>query len=152
MPKARILYVEDDGATRHAITSVLEKMFGYEVIQAVDDREGYEKFEQEAVHGKGLSMILADIHLRTHQGGLEFLDKIRENYPDSEKIPVLLLTAYAEELDLNRLTKDGSVKEVLEKPINNHFLGSRIEHYLTKQEKSEDNDRNEPYLATKTHI
>ncbi len=82
----KLLYVEDNQATRESISLILEEFFEY-IIIAVDGEEGLEKFKNNHV-----DLIITDINM-PHLNGLEMIEKIRERDKD---IAILIFSAYTE--------------------------------------------------------
>ncbi|MBC7385356.1 MAG: response regulator [Cryobacterium sp.] len=101
----RILVVEDDFSIRETIHMALESE-GYEVVTAVNGRDGLDKIETEG----GFSLVLLDLVMPI-MGGLEFLSHLREN-PKHAELPVLMVSATADEVSSQRA--DG----FLRKPID----------------------------------
>ena len=69
---SRVLVVEDLPEIRSKVKESLEKA-GFEVIEAVDGREGLERSKQE----QNLDIIITDYHM-PHMTGLEMLREIRK--------------------------------------------------------------------------
>jgi len=97
--KKRILIIEDEREISIILKLRLEAS-GYEVIQAFDGEDGYEK----AV-GQQPDLILLDLIL-PKKGGLQVLDDLKAD-PRHKKIPIILITGLAQELDE---VKDGALK------------------------------------------
>lgn len=81
----KILIAEDDAATRDIYSTILIKN-GFEVITAVNGKEGLEKaFENNP------DLILLDI-LMPIMDGFAMLKELRENEEYGKSVPVVLLT------------------------------------------------------------
>jgi DNA-binding response OmpR family regulator len=89
--KKRILIIEDEREISLILKMRLENA-GYDVRQAFDGEEGLEMVEAELP-----DLILLDIIL-PKRGGLQVLDEIKKNQA-SKKIPVILVTGLAQELE-----------------------------------------------------
>jgi diguanylate cyclase (GGDEF)-like protein len=88
MKKKKILVIEDDNLFREVLSELLS-LEGYEVIQAADGEEGWEKLKEIP------DVVLLD-RVMPKMDGIELLKKIREN-PYYSAIPVVLLTGMSEE-------------------------------------------------------
>jgi two-component system cell cycle sensor histidine kinase/response regulator CckA len=122
MPNVRILIVEDDLIVAQSIEIHL-KSLGYEVPAIVTTG-------QEAIHQAGEirpNLVLMDIKLPGEMDGVEAAAEIRSNYD----IPVIYLTAYADEKTLARAKITGPFGYIL-KPFGGKELHSTIEMALYK--------------------
>jgi len=88
MKKKKILVIEDDNLFREVLSELLS-LEGYEVIQAADGEEGWEKLKEIP------DVVLLD-RIMPKMDGIELLKKIRED-PYYSAIPVVLLTGISEE-------------------------------------------------------
>ncbi|WP_457574414.1 response regulator [Desulfolithobacter sp.] len=93
MSGERILIVEDDGIIALLLQEITTR-YGYEVVAMV--ATGKEAVEQ-AISSKP-DLILMDIHLADDVDGIEAATRIRA----SQDIPVVYLTAYADDTTLER--------------------------------------------------
>jgi CheY-like chemotaxis protein/anti-sigma regulatory factor (Ser/Thr protein kinase) len=82
-PGLRVLVVDDDGALRHAITSLLDQA-GYNTDQATDGAEALRKLEQQPV-----DLLLLDIGLP----GMSGLDVLAQTRTQSPPPRVVMMTA-----------------------------------------------------------
>jgi len=87
----RILIIEDEREISLILKLRLEAS-GYEVIQAFDGEEGYEKATTQ-----GPDLVLLDLIL-PKRGGLQVLDDLKSD-PKHKEMPVILITGLAQELD-----------------------------------------------------
>jgi DNA-binding response OmpR family regulator len=99
MMKKKVLIVEDEREISHILRLRLEAS-GYEVIQAFDGEEGYEKAVSQEP-----DIVLLDLIL-PKKGGLQVLEELKSD-PKRKKTPVILITGLAQELDEVR---DGAQK------------------------------------------
>ena len=88
MKKKKILVIEDDNLFREVLSELLS-LEGYEVIQAADGEEGWEKLKEIP------DVVLLD-RVMPKMDGIELLKKIRED-PYYSAIPVVVLTGMSEE-------------------------------------------------------
>jgi signal transduction histidine kinase/CheY-like chemotaxis protein len=103
-----ILLIEDNPITRKLVRFALEGA-GYQVIDAVDGREGLEKFTAESV-----TLVLLDLNL-PDADGFEVLTRLRAT-PRGKDIPILAFSGMLSAHDGARLTTVG-FDDVVTKPI-----------------------------------
>ncbi|MGB8698483.1 MAG: response regulator, partial [Thermosynechococcaceae cyanobacterium] len=102
-----ILVVDDSLTARQTLTLTLQK-YGYQVIQAIDGREGLDKLHQEP----NIRAVFCDVEM-PNMNGFEFLSASRKDYGVTD-LPILMLTS-----------RSGDKHRSIAK-----FLGAN--HYLTK--------------------
>jgi CheY-like chemotaxis protein len=121
-PARTVLYIEDN----HANVQLVESILGFRPgVRLVSAREGEEGLEQARRHRPDL--ILLDVHLPDMKGS-ELLAVIRAE-PELRDIPVIVVSADATALQIDRLRAAGAA-EYLTKPIDvDHFLRI-LDHYL----------------------
>ena len=124
MPNARIMIVEDESIVSKNIQSRLRKL-GYKVPTVVSSGEDAIK----SVAKVRPDLVLMDIVLKGKTDGIETATHIRENH----SIPVVYLTAYADENTIDRAKKTEPFGYVL-KPFEIKVLQSAIEIALYKHE------------------
>ncbi|MDD1724893.1 MAG: response regulator [Methanospirillum sp.] len=113
----QVLIVEDEAIVAESIASKLRR-YGYEVIDTIPTGE-------EAVEKAGKSrpdVILMDIHLAGKMDGIQAADRISGQY----HIPVIFLTAYADEQTIAR-AKEAGPFGYLVKPFRERDLYVTIE-------------------------
>jgi two-component system cell cycle response regulator DivK len=118
---ARILLVEDNEMNRDMLSRRLERK-GYEVVMAVDGREGV-----EMAKGGGYDLILMDMSL-PEIDGWEATRQLRAS-PGTERIPIIALTAHAMAGDREKALEAGC-DDYDTKPIELPRLLSKIEGLL----------------------
>ncbi len=89
--KKRVLIIEDEREISLILKMRLENA-GYEVLQAFDGEDGLESAKTEAPDLILLDLILPKI------GGLQILEELK-NDEKFKKIPIILVTGLAQELD-----------------------------------------------------
>ncbi len=89
--KKRILIIEDEKEISLILKLRLEAA-GYEVLQAFDGEDGYEKASTQDP-----DLILLDLIL-PRKGGLQILDDLKSD-PKYKHIPVIIITGLAQDLD-----------------------------------------------------
>lgn len=89
MRKKKILLIDDEPDLL-ATTKFLLENEGYKVYTASSGKEGIKKFEKIAP-----DLILLDI-VMPEMDGFETLHRLRNVYPESEHIPIIMLTVRTE--------------------------------------------------------
>ncbi|MDD2982073.1 MAG: response regulator [Crocinitomicaceae bacterium] len=135
MLKVNILVVEDESIVSKDIQNTLIKL-GYEVSGAASNGEkALSLIKSESPH-----IVLMDIMLKGDMNGIEVAKIIKEKYD----IPVIFLTAYADEATLNK-AKLAEPYGYLIKPFKEQDLQATIEMALYKFKKDQE-------LASPTNI
>jgi two-component system, cell cycle response regulator len=116
---ARVLLVEDDAWIRTFLLDVLSDA-GYTTVEAADGRTGLRLAERERP-----DLVLLDLAMPEFTGN-DVLVELRRN-PRTHDIPVLVLSAYGNFLDLR---ETGSVAGVLSKPLDMTTLLDAIKNAL----------------------
>lgn len=129
MPK-KILAVDDERHIVRLIQVNLERA-GYEVITAYDGREALKKIDEERP-----DMVVLDV-MMPYMDGLETLKLIRAN-PDTRDMPVIMLTAKAQDQDVFRGYSHG-VDIYLTKPFNPMELLTFVKRIFTEMESDDEN-------------
>jgi len=110
----KILIIEDDKFLRELISNKLAKR-GYELIQAVDGEQGFEKTKKEKPDVILLDLILPGID------GFEVLSKIRKE-KDIAETPVLILSNLGQKEDIEKALNLGAADYL----IKAHFTPEEI--------------------------
>jgi CheY-like chemotaxis protein len=97
---AKILVVEDEPENRLLIGMVLTTE-GYQVIPAVDGADALARMAQELP-----DLILLDL-MMPQMNGFEVLERLRAD-PATVSVPVIVLTALAQERDIERAVSSGA--------------------------------------------
>lgn len=122
MQEKSVLIVEDEGVVALSIQAVLTKM-GYRVVGiAVTGNEAIALAMQHKP-----DVILMDIHIKGNIDGIQTTEKLNE----ISDIPVIFLTAYADDETVQRAIKTSS-HSYLVKPYNPRELYSNIEFAIYK--------------------
>ena len=125
----KILIIEDDPHIAKLIRYNLEKA-GFECLQTADGQQAFEELERHKVH-----LIVLDIML-PGMDGFELCKEIRKK-PAWAAIPVLMLTARAEEID-RVLGLELGADDYMVKPFSPRELVLRIKAILRRGESKED--------------
>lgn len=91
MNKVKVLVAEDEAAIREFIVINLQRA-GYEVVEAFDGQDAYEKYQLE---GDQIGIAVLDI-MMPRMDGLELCKKLRSL---SNNIGIMMLTAKTQEMD-----------------------------------------------------
>jgi two-component system cell cycle sensor histidine kinase/response regulator CckA len=136
--RSKILVVEDERIVAEDIRRSLKKL-GYEVSAVVSTgKEALRKVKQLKP-----DLVLMDIVLRMEMNGIQAAEKIRE----SHDVPVIYLTAYADEETLDRAKKTEPYGYIL-KPFEDRELQTTIEMALYKHRTERRIKENEAWLST----
>jgi two-component system cell cycle response regulator DivK len=120
----KILLVEDNEMNRDMLSRRLQKQ-GYEVVIAVDGEEGVAKAQSEAP-----ALILMDMSL-PGVDGWEATRRLKSS-PQTQKIPVIALTAHAMTDDRDKAMAAGC-DDFDTKPVELPRLLSKIQALLGRQ-------------------
>lgn len=130
--KKRILVIDDDPAIVRAITINLHSV-GYETITALDGADGLRKVVAEKPDLVILDIMMPEID------GFEVLKMLKDN-PDTQHIPVLMLTAFPTDENITRsygLNSDCFIPKPFEPEmlltVVQRLLAAAKEEYLTHE-------------------
>ena len=117
---SRVLVVDDESDIRGLVRALLERA-GHEVLEAADGQEALRSF-----YSQRPDLVLLDVSMPLLDGW-GTLDRIRE----LSDVPVLMLTARAEELDKVRGLREGA-DDYVTKPFGRQELLARVEAQLRR--------------------
>jgi signal transduction histidine kinase len=123
MTRARILVVEDERIVAKDISKRLSDL-GYKVVASVSSGEAAIETAREAQP----DLVLMDVQLKGQVDGIEAAEKIRLDY----NIPVIYLTAYADENTLQRAKVTEPFGYII-KPFDERDLHAAIEIALRRR-------------------
>jgi two-component system, OmpR family, alkaline phosphatase synthesis response regulator PhoP len=115
----RVLIIDDDTAIRVVVKISLSKLGGYSVLDASSGLEGLEIARKE--HPDAIILDLA----MPKMSGFEVLQQLQEN-PITQSIPVVLLTANADRLQMEDMVIPVGIVETIAKPFDALTLPSQI--------------------------
>lgn len=121
--RKRILLIEDEEDIA-ALIKLHAEVAGYKLLVELDGINGYRAVEREKP-----DLVLLDIML-PGQNGLDVCRKIK-SHPQLRSIPVILLTAKSEELDIV-LGLELGADDYIAKPFSQKVLFSRIKAVLRR--------------------
>ncbi|GAA6623834.1 response regulator [Scytonema sp. NUACC26] len=110
MSAKRILIIDDEKNLCTVIRASLEKIGRWQVLTALSGIEGLRTAQTEQPDAVLLDVMMPDID------GLALFERL-QSHPVTQKIPVILLTAKVQRVDLERFTKLG-VAAVIAKPFD----------------------------------
>ncbi len=128
VPKS--LVVDDEARMRKLVSDFLTRE-GYEVLEAGDGEAAMDLFYAE----KDIVLIILDV-MMPKMDGWQVVREIRE----SSQVPVIMLTARADERDELK-GFDLGVDEYVTKPFSPRTLVARVEAILRRTASHEENDR-----------
>lgn len=128
--KKRILMIEDEEEIA-AIVKLQAEMLGYKLHVEVDGINGYRAVEREKP-----DLVILDVML-PGENGLDVCRKLKNN-TETKNIPILLLSAKKDELDIVLGFELGADDYVL-KPFSSKILFSRIKALLRRGKETERN-------------
>ncbi len=123
MKKPKILIIEDEEDIV-ALIKLQSEIAGYKLIAETDGLNGWRAVEREKP-----DLVLLDIML-PGQGGLDICRKIK-SHPDLKEIPVIMISAKSEELDIV-LGLELGADDYVTKPFSIKVLFSRIRAVLRR--------------------
>ena len=121
MENIKILVVDDESRMRKLVKDFLTRE-GYTVIEAGDGMEAMDIFYEE----KDIALVILDV-MMPKMDGWQVCREIRE----SSKVPIIMLTARAEERDELQGFELG-VDEYISKPFSPKILVARVEAILRR--------------------
>jgi len=127
----KILAVDDERAIVRLVQVNLERQ-GYQVVTAFDGKEALEKVESERP-----DLIVLDV-MMPYMDGFEVLQNLKKN-PNTRDIPVIMLTAKAQDADVFRGWQSG-VDCYLTKPFNPMELIAFVKRIFKALDEGGDDD------------
>lgn len=127
MDKQKILIVDDEDRMRKLVHDYMNNA-GYQILEASDGEEALDVFFAE----KDIALVILDV-MMPKLNGYEVLKEIRTY----SKVPVVMLTARAEEWDELKGFELG-VDEYIAKPFSPKILVARVQALLRRHTSSEE--------------
>jgi two-component system alkaline phosphatase synthesis response regulator PhoP len=128
MSKTRIVLIEDEEDIA-ALIKLQAEMSGYKIIHEIDGLNGLRAVEREKP-----DIVILDIML-PGQNGLDVCRKLKSN-PDLKDIPVIMISAKSEEIDVI-LGLELGADDYVAKPFSPKVLFSRIKAVLRRGKEPE---------------
>lgn len=123
-PQQVVLVADDDDDIRGLVAYRMEKS-GYGVLQASD---GEEALRLAVEHRPALAILDA---MMPRADGFEVTRRLREN-EDTKRMPIILLTARAQEADVQR-GFDAGADDYIRKPFSPQELRARVQAILGRR-------------------
>ncbi|NRB37825.1 MAG: response regulator [Pseudomonadales bacterium] len=120
---AKVLLVEDNPVNLMVAERLL-KSHGLDVATVVNGKEALAYCENHNV-----DIVVMDWHM-PEMDGIEATSKIRQLKDEKAKVPIIGLTANAQN-EVSELFDDAGMNDVLSKPINSDLLINKLAHWLT---------------------
>ena len=108
-----VLVVEDDKIMGQMVAAILDDA-GFEVATATNGKIAFEKLRQRPVDFVVLDILLPEMN------GFEIYSELQAN-PETDDIPVLIITAWADERHLEKASQLG-IRHFLAKPFTEDEL------------------------------
>ncbi len=89
MTDKRIMTVDDSTSVRMMVGFTLKEA-GYEILEAEDGQDAYDKLNEESVH-----MVIADVNM-PRMNGIELVKKLR-SHPRHRFTPIIMLTTESQD-------------------------------------------------------
>lgn len=118
-----ILVVEDEKEVRY-ITVQMLKMYGYQVEEAENGKEAYDKCEERS---NPYDLIISDV-IMPKMGGAELVERLRDLWPE---LRVLFISGYANSR-MTDLHVDNVSTASLQKPFEPNVFLKTVRHLLDK--------------------
>lgn len=125
MPKQKIVLIEDDETLAEVLYAELNEA-GFEVFPAFDGREGLKQ-----VREKRPDLVLLDIIL-PEMNGFEVLEEIKKS-PDTEKIPVIILSLLGEDEDIKKGLKLGASDYIVKSSHAIAEIVEKVKNFFAKE-------------------
>lgn len=123
MNHKRVLIIDDEEAIQTVVKFGLKMSVGWDVLTANSGLEGIQCAQAEQP-----DIILLDV-MMPEMDGLATFERLRR-HPETQSIPVILLTAKAQASEKRVFQKTG-VNGVITKPFNSLDLAGEITHILS---------------------
>ena len=131
-----IAIVDDEKKIRDTIKSYLHNE-GYEIIEAKDGIEAMQLLENH-----NIDLMLLDV-MMPHKDGFQVLREIRMN---RKKLPVIMLTAKAEEIDM-LLGLEMGADDYMTKPFSMRELAARTRAVLRRSSSDDESEEQDKVLT-----
>lgn len=129
LSKIKILVVDDESRMRKLVADFLDRE-NFQVVEAADGEEAIKFFEDD----RDIALIILDVMMPKIDGW-----KVCENIRKTSKVPVIMLTARADEKDELRGFELG-VDEYISKPFSPKILVARVNALLRRVSTPEHED------------
>ena len=119
-----IIYIVEDDSNIREIETIALRNSGYQVYSFETAKEFYRKIEERVP-----DLVLLDVML-PDESGYDIVKKIRKT-PTTKKLPVIMVTAKTQEIDMIKGLDDGA-DDYIKKPFSIMELISRVKAILRR--------------------
>ena len=119
-----LIYIVEDDSNIREIETIALKNTGYEVCAFENAKEFYRKVEERVP-----DLVLLDVML-PDESGYDIVKKLRKT-PTTKKLPVIMVTAKTQEIDMIKGLDDGA-DDYIKKPFSVMELISRVKALLRR--------------------
>ena len=116
---AKAMVIDDSRAIRHILTRTLSEL-GYEVSEANDGKQGFEKLEGAP---PGIGLILVDWNM-PEMNGLEFVKKVR-SHSKYNTIKLMMVTTETQ-MDQMMAALEAGANEYVMKPFTREIIEDKL--------------------------
>jgi len=123
----RVLYVEDSSVVAHVMLKILERL-GLEVDHYTSATEAYEAFGTHAY-----DLVVSDILVEGEMSGMGLVSRIREQFPDKARVPILAVSGMDDitrRMELFRL----GVNDFISKPVIEEEVVARVSNLISNKQ------------------
>lgn len=124
-----VIYIVEDDSDIREIETIALRNSGYQVQAFETAKELYRKINESIP-----DLVLLDVML-PDESGYDIVKKIRKN-PTTKKLPVIMVTAKTQEIDMIKGLDDGA-DDYIKKPFSIMELISRVKAILRRTESEE---------------
>lgn len=123
--KQKIVLIEDDEVLAEVLYSELAEA-GFEVSPAFDGKEGLKQVREKKPDLVLLDLILPEMH------GFEVLEELKKS-PDTEKIPVIILSLLGEDEDIKKGLKLGADDYIVKSSHAIAEIVEKVKNFFAKE-------------------
>ena len=143
MANTKVFILEDENIVAKDIEQSLKKL-GYEVVGIASSGEKVKEYLSEGILP---DIFLMDIMIKGDMTGIEVAEYVKQHH----QLPIIFLTAYADENTLNKAKITEPYGYIL-KPYKEIDLHTTIEMALYKHQKTSENFRKCPKASERTQM
>lgn len=122
MKKKKILLIEDDLPTVHALTYVLKRR-GFEVVSARSGEEAW-----HALAGEKPDLLAVDLKLAGLMTGYDLIERLRKD-PAATRLPVVIISNFGLQQEIERGRSFGAADYIVKSEHSIHEIADRISQF-----------------------
>jgi PAS domain S-box-containing protein len=119
----RILFVDDEPATREIMTMMITKL-GFNIEALSSPRQALELFRQQP---RRFDLIITDLTM-PEMTGIELAGELHKTLPE---LPVILMTGYGKEIESTEPLSNYGISRFMKKPVNMKQLAATINEVIS---------------------